>query len=130
VKGSNSLWKLVDDFIIANKLFDEAKVLTDVEASSIKTATNHELYKIKKRLGWMRSIAIWSFLCGVFSFSLFVAINLYRENSKVDSDELKTPNKMEIKVEKAVITTTDSITISQIKNKEPRLDTVAVRKSQ
>lgn len=82
VNGSTSLWKIVDDYIVQEKLYDKAVDLTDTQTVFIKQATNDKFYEIKKRLKKLRNRAIWSFLIGVLCFSIFVSYNLYIENLK------------------------------------------------
>lgn len=82
VRGSNKLWKIVDDFIISNDLFNNDDNLSLVQAKNIKQATNNKLYKIKKWLEILRLSAIISFVVGVFVFGLFVSINISNENKK------------------------------------------------
>ncbi|ALM47825.1 hypothetical protein AMR72_02260 [Flavobacterium psychrophilum] len=112
VNGSNKLWKITDDFIIANTLYNPTTPLTINQATTIKNDINKEFYKIKNRLKWIRAIAVALFLIGVFSFGAFVSINLYKENNpnKTKSTD-KSKSKTEIIVEKATITTSDSVII-------------------
>lgn len=110
VNGSNELWKIVDDFIVSDKLYDKSTVLTDAQDIDIKTKTNGALFKIKEKLKNLRDKAIWSFLLGVLLFSSFVAINLWKEN--IAESESKTINEITIKTGETVTKTKDSIVIT------------------
>lgn len=112
VNGSNSLWKIVDDYIVQNKLYDKTRDLTPSQDEFIKEATNEELYRIKNRLKTLRKAAIWCFLFGVLFFGSFVSINIYREN---ESKNKTTRNEFAIKMEQKVIITNDSIVITKPK---------------
>lgn len=113
VAGSNKLWKLVDDYIVEKQKFDSNEELSNIEALNIKKDTNTELYRIKRRLKNMRITAVSSFLLGVFLFSIFVSLNLYRENIKSNSLEiLNAKNKGSIiKTGGIEVITNDSVVI-------------------
>jgi hypothetical protein len=109
VNGSNTLWKIVDDFIIANNLYDKNADLTVSQSQNIKQQTNSKLYAIKKRLRWLRQGAIWCFLSGVLSFGLFVGINIAKENEAKPNN--KTKREITIKAKEVTISSKDSIVV-------------------
>lgn len=117
VNGSNQLWKIVDDYIILNKLFTAETDLTSTQSEEIKKSTNDSLYKIKKRLKKLRQYAIWSFLFGVMFFSIFVGINLVKENKKVNTIHIVNSKKSPLKItlDEKVTTSNDSIIILNYK---------------
>lgn len=77
---SDELWKLTDDFIFANSLFNDDTDLTELQAKEIKGQISPLLNTSKARLKSWRNCAVISFLIGVLSFSSFVCINLINEN--------------------------------------------------
>jgi hypothetical protein len=90
--ASDHLWKLTDDFIVENSLYNEAENLSDSQAKAIKSKTSPFLNKSKGRLKNLRRWAVGFFLLGVFSFSLFVSINLVLEK-KTSSHKIEKPIK-------------------------------------
>jgi len=90
VNSSNKLWKITDDFIVNNNLYNV--VVPQNLIPGFKTSVNNEFYKAKKRLKRMRACAVILFLGGVLSFSLFVGINLSNENNKAKCDKPKIGN--------------------------------------
>lgn len=113
VNGSNQLWKIVDDYIISNKLFTPEFVLSEAQSEAIKISTNAKLYEIKNRLRNLRRFSIWTFLFGVTLFSFFVGINLLKENKKVSSTQITNSKKVQLKIKtgNAETFTNDSIII-------------------
>lgn len=79
-KDCDKLWKVTDDFIIANKLYDDDANLTIDQADLIKKQINTPFYESKSQLKIFRNIAVASFIVGVVFLSLFTAINLSFEN--------------------------------------------------
>lgn len=79
--SSDQLWKLTDDFIIDNSLYDEADILTESQVKEIKGKTNPFLNASKIALKNLRKWAVILFLAGIFSFSFFVCINLIVEKN-------------------------------------------------
>jgi hypothetical protein len=79
--ASDQLWKLTDDFIIDNTLYDDDDILTKSQVSEIKGKTNSFLNDSKDTLKNLRKWAVISFLAGIFSFSFFVCINLIVEKN-------------------------------------------------
>ena len=78
---SEELWKIADDYIIENNFFNDEKTLNDDECKDIKGKINTILSPSKKNLKNIRKDAVLCFLIGVVSFSIFVGINLLRENN-------------------------------------------------
>jgi len=77
---SDLLWKKADDFIDKHKLYDVTTILTDGQCTEIKRTINDVFYPKKKSLKRIRQFAVGSFLIGVIMFSVFVSINLLKEN--------------------------------------------------
>lgn len=96
VKGSNRLWKIVDDFINENELIQSEHELTLEQWKSIKEKTNTELYKVKKCLEKLRFTAILFFILGVLLFGIFVSLNLTNENAKNNESEQKKEVKIQV----------------------------------
>ena len=87
-KDCDKLWKVTDDFIIANKLYDDEADLTINQADLIKNQINTPFYESKSQLKIFRNIAVSSFIIGIIFLSLFTAINLSHENkSTIDKTE-------------------------------------------
>lgn len=107
VNGSNSLWKIVDDYIVAEKLYDKTIDLTLAQNEFIKNATNIELYKIKSKLKKLRQAAIWCFLFGVLFFGAFVSINIYKENGAKPTKTTK--SEITIKTKEVTVVNKDDI---------------------
>jgi hypothetical protein len=124
VNGSNELWKTTDEYIIANNLYKADEVLDATKVAAFKTIINPVFYKIKKRLKRMRAWAVGLFIGGVLLFAAFVSINLYNENSKAKTKTIDKPkHKTEIIIEKAIMTTTDSILIIKNTKVQPQVQT-------
>lgn len=74
--GSDKLWKIVDNFIDYNMLYDNDSDLLDSQVKHIKTQTNSELCITKRRLKNMRHVAVLCLFTGITQFVVFVFFNL------------------------------------------------------
>lgn len=77
---SDSLWKIVDDFLIKESLYDDGQTLSTIQAKEIKTAINSYFYECKRKLKNLRYKAIFSFLIGLLLLIVFVWTNLDFQN--------------------------------------------------
>jgi hypothetical protein len=75
-RASDRLFKIVDDFIIENNLFENNDKLTPEKNQEIKSKTNKRFYAEKTKLRCLRSWAVISFIIGLIILSLFVYVNL------------------------------------------------------
>lgn len=103
VNGSNTLWKVADDFIVANDLYDNDTDLTLNQARTIKQNINTSFYQIKNRLKYLRFIAIYSFIIGVLFFGSFVSLNIVKENSKDKKEVLEQEIKISVKEQNTIL---------------------------
>jgi hypothetical protein len=78
-KASDDLWKAADDFIQQHKLYDDEIEMTDQQCDEIKTTLSKIRYPVKDQLRTNRQIAIWLFLVGLVSLSIYVGINIFKE---------------------------------------------------
>lgn len=82
--SSDELWKLVDDFILANKTFKDDDILDETKAYKIKNDVNNVFYLCKKGLKNCRYLAVISFILGVVLLAIFVSINISHEKRKIE----------------------------------------------
>ena len=78
--ASDRLWKVVDDFIISNQLFEDETTLSKSQAEKIKGEVNDVFHKSKKQLKNIRYGSVIIFVTGLILLGIFVAINLNKEN--------------------------------------------------
>lgn len=89
----DQLWKITDDFIINNNLFDETQVLNSDLATSFKNTINYTYYRSKKHLRILRYLAISLFIIGISCLAIFVSINIIKENKQDSTNyESKLPS--------------------------------------
>lgn len=115
--GSDEIWKMVDDSLTQNKLYDSSAIVTEAFAHDLKIRTNEKLYKLKKRNRRMRRASLWIFLLGVMVFAIFVSWNLINENKKntmVITNKTKSP--INVKTNKLDSSFTDSVIKIPIKS--------------
>ncbi len=79
--ASDQLWKITDDFIGANCLYDDKTELSDEQCQEIRGQINAILETNKQSLKKLRIVAVNVFLVGLVLFSIFIGINLIRENN-------------------------------------------------
>ncbi len=78
--ASDDLWKIVDDFIVSNDMYDDTIPLTDDQAKQVKGNINTAFFPHKKALRNQRWWAVGFFIGGILLFSVFISINLIQEN--------------------------------------------------
>ncbi len=78
--ASDTLWSIVDDFIISNQLYKDDHILDNKLVDEIKRSINSTFYRNKKILKIFRFVSVTSFICGIIFLALFVSINLSNEN--------------------------------------------------
>ena len=101
VDGHGKLWNIVDNYIIENKKFNSDQDLDDEDTGKIKEQINKANSQIKGSLRKMRNWSVSFFLIGVLLFSIFVCINLYRENHTNKSSRLRNANKAAVTIKPA-----------------------------
>jgi len=94
----DKLWKIVDDFIYENKLFDDKYDLTSIQADSIKKQINETYYGSKSSLKGIRKSSVISFVLGIIFLALFTSINLNFENKSTSNIK-----QSEYKIERIVV---------------------------
>ena len=97
-KGSDELWKIVDDALTDNRLYDSTTIVTTAFAHNLKTKTNNKLFDLKKKSRCMRNWSLWSFFSGVVVFAFFVSWNLNKENSKPNTIKIINKSKAKLKI--------------------------------
>lgn len=109
--GSDELWKIVDDSLTDNKLYDSATIVSEEYAHDLKLKTNKKLYDLKKSSRLKRKLSLWIFLAGVLTFAIFVSWNLINENRKPNTLKIINKSKCQIyiKTNKLDSTISDSI---------------------
>ncbi len=79
--ASDDLWKIVDDFIITNQLYNDESDIDDNQVDTIKKEVNRTFYRNKTILKSIRFVSVFAFICGLILLGVFVAINLNNENN-------------------------------------------------
>jgi hypothetical protein len=83
--ASDQLWKIVDNFINENDLYDDSKELSTDQCKKIKAEINDLLHPCKSNLKNLRNWAVNFFLAGIVFFSAFVSYNLVKEQNHIET---------------------------------------------
>jgi hypothetical protein len=90
--ASDELWTIVDNFILANRLYKDEKELDDSQVDTIKNEINSLFYRIKKTLKILRYLSVTAFIFGVMFLAIYVSINLTNENKNKSKDKADIQN--------------------------------------
>jgi len=116
---SGKIWNCVDDFIAQNSFFLSSTVLTDDQVRDIKSKILQLLSNSKNHLRKVRNLAAGAFISGIFSFALFISINLSIENEKSNFQTKEAPQPVLFKIGKDSFQIQYNDTLFILKKKSP-----------
>ena len=102
----DNLWKVTDDFLTTNQLYDETTALTVLQIDFITKQINTLFYESKLFLRRLRYGAVSFFLLGLILFSSFVGTNLVKE--KRSKQKPNSSKIISIKIDSLEFISTDS----------------------